>query len=230
MKTSLKFLASLLALTASAVVGFAQATPKVALVDVAKVYDGHYSLPEQQEKAKTFQTQAREQIEKMLKDGQAMTEKFKELEEQTRNTLLTDDKRKAAADEAQKLAEEIRKKEEDVQGFSQNADAQFRQAVGAFRQNLVESISKIAVEVGKKKGATLVLDKSAVGAQGFPIIMFADASFDITEDVIAEVNKGKPASVPAAAAKPAATTAPAATTPAPAAGDAPAVSFPGLKK
>jgi outer membrane protein len=225
MKTSLKFLAALLAFAVSTAAGFAQATPKVALVDVAKVYDGHYSLPEQQEKAKTFQTQAREQIEKMLKDGQALTEKFKELEEQTRNTLLTDDKRKAAAEEAQKAADEIRKMEEEVQGFSQNADAQFRQAVGAFRQNLVETITKVAVEVGKKKGANLVLDRSSVGAQGFPIIMFADASFDITEDVIAEVNKGKPAGVPAAAAKPATTTAPA-----PATGDAPAVSFPGAKK
>ncbi|MDX2185428.1 MAG: OmpH family outer membrane protein [Opitutaceae bacterium] len=228
MKNSVKFLVAALAFAASSLAGFAQTTPKVALVDVAKVYDGHFSLPDQQEKAKAFQTQARDQIEKMLKDGQAMTEKFKELEEQTRNTLLTEEKRRAAAEEAQKLADDIRKKEEEVQGFSQNADAQFRQAVGAFRQGLVESITKTAVEVAKRKGATLVLDKSAVGAQGFPVVMFADGSFEITDEVIAEVNKNKPAGT--AAAKPAAA-APAAGAPATApSGDAPAVSFPGAKK
>lgn len=229
MKNSVKFIVAAIAFAASTLAGFAQATPKVALVDVAKVYDGHYSLPEQQEKAKTFQTQAREQIEKMIKDGQAMTGKFRELEEQTRNTLLTEDKRRSAAEEAQKLAEDIRKKEEEVQGFSQNADAQFRQAVGAFRQSLVEAISKVALDVAKRKGATLVLDKSAVGAQGFPVVMFADNSFEITDEVIAEINKSKPAGTAAAPAAAPATAKPAASTPAPA-GDAPAVSFPGAKK
>ena len=60
-------------------------------------------------------------------------------------------------------------------------------------------------------GATLVLDKSGPTLFGIPAIIFADPAYDITQQVIDEVNKDRP---PAPAAPAAAT--PDTTTPAPA--------------
>jgi outer membrane protein len=79
------------------------------------------------------------------------------------------------------------------------------------------------VEVAKKKGANLVLDKSGFSHIGISTVIYADSSFEITEDVQKEINKGRPAG--------AATPAPAAATPAPAAKteDAAKVTFPGSK-
>jgi outer membrane protein len=51
--------------------------------------------------------------------------------------------------------------------------------------------------------------------------LYADPSYDITEEVIAEINKGRPAGAPAA---------PAAAAPAAKPGDTPSVLFPGTKK
>jgi outer membrane protein len=85
-----------------------------------------------------------------------------------------------------------------------------------FQNVLLDEITKVASDIAKKKGANLLLNKQAA--------VFADASYDISDEVLAEVNKGKPASSATSSAAPA----PAAK---PAAGDAaPTVTFPGAKK
>ena len=87
-----------------------------------------------------------------------------------------------------------------------------QQRIGSFRQMLIEEISKVASDIAKKKGATLLVEKSAT--------LYADPAYDITEEVIAEINKGRPAG----------SAAPAAAAPATKAGDTPSVLFPGTKK
>jgi outer membrane protein len=85
---------------------------------------------------------------------------------------------------------------------------------------MLEEISKIAAEVAKRKGATLLLDKAGPTAIGISNIIFADPGFDITDEVMKEANKDRPAGAPTA---PAAAPAPAAGSPA-----TPAVTVPGL--
>ena len=77
----------------------------------------------------------------------------------------------------------------------------------------MEEISKVAAEVAKRKGITLLLDKSGPSLLGVPAVLYYDSGLEITADVLTEINKDKPEDAPEAEA--------------PAAGaDAPAVSFP----
>ena len=64
---------------------------------------------------------------------------------------------------------------------------------------LLEEISKTVADMAKKQGATLVLDKSGPTLFGIPAIIFADPAYDITADVITEVNKDRPPAPPAPA-------------------------------
>ena len=58
---------------------------------------------------------------------------------------------------------------------------------------MLEEISKIAAEVAKRKGATLLIDKAGPTLIGISNVIYADAGFDITEEVTKEVNKDRPA-------------------------------------
>jgi outer membrane protein len=80
--------------------------------------------------------------------------------------------------------------------------------------------------VAKRKGATLLIDKAGPSMIGVSNIIYSDAAYDITDDVMAEINKSRPAGAAAAAAAPAQKSAPAAA-PAPAAGG-PSISVPGI--
>ena len=87
---------------------------------------------------------------------------------------------------------------------------------------MIEEITKVAVDIAKKKGATFLLDKSGPTLVGVSNILYFDPSLDITDEVMAEINKDRPAMTPAPAATSAAPAA------APASTDSPKITVPGI--
>ncbi len=214
MKTSLKSLLALAAFGATALFTFAQPAQKIAICDLGKVFESHYKTTEQQEKLKGQETKINEQISQYLKEGQSKIEKYKELVEQTKNPVLTAEARTAAETDANRQLEEVRRMEQEFNEYRQQANAAVQQQIGAFREQLIGEISKIATDVAKRKGANILLERSPV--------IYLDPAFDITDEVIAEINKTRPAG---AAAAPAATPAANGTST-----ESPSVVFPGARK
>lgn len=213
MNKMIRTLMTLAALAVGSTALQAQPALKLIVVDMAKVFDSHYKSEEANAKFRDAEQKAREQAEELNKQGQALVEEYKELQEQAKNALLTPEARTKAEGDAQKKLEEIRRKQEEVQGFRVNTERSLQQRIKTHRDLLLEEISKTVADMAKKQGATLVLDKSGPTLFGIPAIIFADPAYDITADVIAEVNKDRP---PAPAAPAATTPAPAPATPAPA--------------
>lgn len=214
MKTSLRTVLALAAFGVSTL-GFAQPAPKIFVLDMAKVFDGHYKTEEQQTKLKSDEGKAVSELERLDKEIRSMADKFKEQKEQMDNPALTVDARDRAKADAQKTMEEIQAKQQEGQNFKANAQRTFQQRIGSFRQILVEEISKLATDIAKKKGGTLLLDKGSM--------IYSDPAYDITDEVTAEINKTRPAAAPAA-------TGATGSTPAPKSGETPTVTFPGAKK
>ncbi len=214
MKTSLKlFLAAAIA-GLFAVAVQAQPAPKVFVVDMAKLYDGHPKTEEQNAKLKTDQQKAEEELQKINAEGNSLVEQFKKLEEQVNNPTLSADAKTKLQQDMQAKGQEIQRKQAEVNQFRANTQRSLQQRINNFKQFLLEEISKTAVEISKKKGATLLLDKSGPTLIGVPSLLYFDPAYDITEEVAKEIGKGGTSS---AAAKPAS-------------GEAPSVSFPSSKK
>jgi len=191
----------------------AQPAVKLIVVDMAKVFDGHYKSEEANAKFRDLEQKAQEQGEEIRKQGQAMMEEYRELVDQSKNALLTAEARTKAEADAQKKAGEIQQKQTDLQNFIQGTRNQLQQRIKNHRELLLEEISKVVADMAKRQGATLVIDKSGPTLFGIPSVIYSDPAYDITEEVLKEVNKDRPA--PAApAATPAA---PATQTPPPAA-------------
>ena len=212
MNKMIRTLMTLAALAVGSTALQAQPALKLIVVDMAKVFDSHYKSEEANIKFRDAEQKAREQAEELNKQGQALVEEYKELSEQAKNALLTPEARTKAEGDAQKKLDEIRRKQEEVQGFRTNTERLLQQRIKTHRDLLLEEISKSVADLAKKQGATLVLDKSGPTLFGIPAIIFADPAYDITAQVIAEVNKDRPPAPPAPAAT---TPAPAPATPAP---------------
>ena len=220
MKTSFKSILALAAFGASALLSQAQTAPKILVIDLGKVFQGHYKTAQQQDALQAVQQKVEAELGNMNKALNALIEEYKGMDEQAKNPAITADARAKIIADAEKKGAEIQAKQSDAQNYLNNARRQLAEQSQAAQNVLVEEISKVASEIAKQKGATLLLNK--------PAAVYADASYDISDEVLAAVNKNKPAdkaATPAAApaAKPAAA--------APASGDAaPTVSFPGAKK
>lgn len=224
MNKSIQSLLALAAFGATALFAQAQPAPKILTVDMAKLYDGHYKTEEQNAKLRGDEQKAQEELDRLNKEGNTLVEKYKELVDQSNNPAATADAKSKAQTESQKLLQDIQRKQGEVQSFQTNTRNSLQQRIQNFRSLMVEEISKVAVEIAKRKGATFLIDKSGPTLIGVSNVLYADTAYDITDEVSKEVNKDRPA----ASATPAA----AAPTAAPKAGetksDAPMITVPGV--
>jgi len=221
MKKSIQSLIAIAAIAFSAVTTHAQTAPKILVVDLAKLFDGHWKTQEQTAKLQGDEKKAQDQLAVITKDGNALVEQFKELDEQSKNPAATADAKAKALADAQKKYEEIQQKRSEQNSFVQNTGNTLKQRFQTFKTLMIEEITKSAVEIAKKHGATFLLDKSGPTLVGVSNILYFDPSLDITDEVQVELNKDRPATATAPAAS-TTTTAPAA--------DSPSITVPGISK
>ena len=220
MKNITKTLVAIAAFAAASVAAYAQPAPKIFVVDMAKLYDTHYKTQEQNAKLQADDQKAQEEVEKMNKEGNVLVEEYKNLNEQSNNPTLSADAKSKAQDNAAKKLEQIQAKQREVQTFIQNTRNSLGQRLQTFRSLMLEEISKVATDVAKRRGATLLIDKAGPTAIGISNFIYVDPAYDITEEVLKEINKDRPAGATAAPAAAGATT--------PAAGSTPSITVPGV--
>lgn len=226
MKKSLKFLVAIATFSAMALAAQAQPAVKLLVVDMAKLYDTHYKTLEQNAKIQADDQKATEEVDKMNKEGNALVEEYKSLSEKSNNPALTADAKEKAQQDAQKKFEEIQRKQQEIQQFIGQTRQSLAQRFQTFKNLMLEEISKTAADVAKRKGATLLIDKSGPSVFGISNVLYTDPVYDITDEVAKELNKDRPAT---AAAAPSTTAAPA-TAPAAAPAATGGITVPGLKK
>jgi len=228
MKNTVQTLLSLALFGAVTLVGHAQPATKILVVDMAKLYDGHWQTEEQNAKLNHDQQLAQDQLEQLNKEGTALVDQYKELDEQSKSPALTTEARAKAQSDAQKKVEEIQRKQNDIQTFQTNTQRSLQQRIKTFRDLMLEQISNAAAKIAKEKGATLLIDKSGPSLIGVSNIIYSDPAYDITDEVMKEINKDRPAA--SAMPAPGKTDGPApAAAPAPASGT-PMITVPGAKK
>lgn len=227
MKTFLRSLLAVALLGVASLSVQAQPAPKIFVIDMAKLYESHYKTEDHITKLRGDEQKAQVELERLNKEGNALVEQYKELVEKANNNPLASADAKAKAEQdAQAKLEEIEKKKQEIQVFRANVERQLQQRMGAFREQILAEISKTATDIAKAKGATILIDKAGPTGIGISNFVYLDPAYDITDEVLAEVNKSRPA----ASAAPAASSAPAAAAPAAANEPAPTVTFPGAKK
>jgi outer membrane protein len=173
----------------------AQPAPKILVLDMGKIYDGHYKTEEQNIKLRGDMQKAQVELDRINKEGNTLIEAYKEALEQAKNPALTNEARAKAENESQGRLELVQKKQQERDQFTQTVDQSRQEQVQKFRDFLLAEISKVATEIAKKKGATLLLDKSGPTIFGISNIIYFDPSYDITDDVMKEINKDRPATV-----------------------------------
>ena len=113
MNKMIRTLLTLAALGAGSTSLLAQPAVKLVVVDMAKAYDSYYKSEEGNAKLRDAEQKAQEQVEELNKQGQALVDEYKELMEQSKNTVLTAEARAKAEGEAQKKLQDIQRKQGD---------------------------------------------------------------------------------------------------------------------
>jgi outer membrane protein len=175
----------------------AQSEPKILVVDISKVFDNHYAKQTEEAKLRADAQKAEQDMQGLVKEGNDLVDQYKDLVDQSKNPALTPEARAKADDDSKKKMDEITSKQNELNSFKQTVQRQFQERIQTIHNGLVSSIAIAATNVAKRHGATLLLDKSGISAFGAPFLVYSDPSYDITDEVIIEVNKDRPPTPPA---------------------------------
>jgi len=214
MNKRIRFVIALAVAGIAATAAQAQSAQKIMVVDIAKVYESHYKTAEQNALLQADQKKASEELQRRAKEIDGVVAELKDMEAPLQNPVTTDEAKKKIQEEGSKKLQDLQGKQREAQGMQSNLQRLFQERIGQFRALLLDEISKVAADVAKKKGDTFLVDKSGPSVIGVPVFLYTDASVEITDAVIAEINASKPASSAA---------------PAKAADGAPAITVPGSK-
>jgi len=214
MKASIKTILAVAAMGATAIAAQAQttgattsvgqaATPRVVTIDLGRALANYYRTAEETIKLQAFEQDANTKAQQIVADGKALGDKLQAAQAQMQSPVATDIAKQQAQAQAQSIYSDLQKKQAEFDNFRQSAVQSIQNTVAQTRQQLVQEIVAKATEIGKGKGANMILDRGG--------LVFADPGTEITDEVLAALNKGHPTPPPAA--------------PAAAAGTAPAVGF-----
>lgn len=204
MNKSVRSLLVLAAFTAGTVLVRAESAPKIFVLSMEKIFNSHYKTEEQMTKLRGDEQKAAEERERLIKEGNSLVEKYKDMLDQSNNPAATADAKAKAKTDSDRMLEDIKLRKRALDEFEANTRNSLQQRFKTFRDLMVEEISTIAVSITKKKGGTLLIDTSGASTIGVSSVLYSDASYDITDEVMAEANKDRPvASAAAPAAAPA---------------------------
>lgn len=188
------------------------AAPNVGLLDEQEVFKKYAKAVDLQAEVRKSEESAQASIGERGKAVEQMQTELVAVQKRGQDPMLSENGKKAVDAEFQQKLATFQQRRAELQNFVNEARGAIQQRVGEMNKQILADARTQAEKVAKAKGLQLVLGKS----QAF----FSDASLDITEEVLKELNAAYKAVAPAVAPAAAAPAAPAA--PAPAAGDKPA--------
>lgn len=184
-----------LSLLPAAVFAQSATMPKFMVVDMVKLLDEHPNTAEQNAKLTAEQESATAELEKIQKDVNALAEAYKAQDQESKNPILNESARAKAANDAKETYAKLQARNAEGINYRDNFTAAMQKRIQNYRDLMFEELNKLATEVAKKKsgGSPFFLqDKSAVSALGTLVVIYSDPAADITEDVLAEINRNRP--------------------------------------
>lgn len=202
------FVALLLASTAA----FA-AAPNVGFIDEQEIFKSYAKSADLQAEIRKSEESAQASVGERVKVVEQLQSELVAAQKRGQDPMLSENGKKAVEAELQQKNGVFMQRRAELQNFVNEARGAIQQRVGEMNKQILADARAQAEKVAKAKGLQIVLGKSQT--------FYADASLDITQDVLKELNAAYKATAPVAPA-PAAPAAPAPSAPAPAAGDKPA--------
>jgi outer membrane protein len=89
------------------------------------------------------------------------------------------------ADQRQATEQRLQRKQQELQGYQQNAGAEFQQLQATENAKLYDKIADFTKAYAKEKGYKLVLTYSKAN----PTVLYGDPSLDVTADVVKRLNE-----------------------------------------
>jgi outer membrane protein len=185
-----RFLSTILVLTlAFPIAAFAQGTLKIGTVDMQRAFKEYNKTKDAEAKINDAKNAAKKEYDDRAEAYKKALDEINSLNKQLDAPALTAEAKTQKAKERDDKIANIKKMEREINDFSQTRERQLQEQLMRMREGIVKEITDVVVEKVKTNNMDFVFDKSGVSLNGVPIVMYAPANVDFTNDIIAVLNR-----------------------------------------
>jgi outer membrane protein len=186
-----------LALAATLLLGAstAHAQPKIATVDLRKIFEGYFRTKQADAQLRERGVDAEKQYKTMLDDYQKANEEYKKLVESANDQAVSADERDKRKKAAESKVMELTEIEKTLTQFKREKQATFDEQKRRMRDQIVREIRDEINNRARSGNYTLVLDSSAESINQAPFILFSSGQNDLTDEILTHMNRQAPPGV-----------------------------------
>ena len=185
-----KFLSTILVLTlAFPIAAFAQGAAKIGTVDMQRAFKEYNKTKDAEAKINDARTAAKKEYDDRAEAYKKALDEINSLNKQLDAPALTAEAKTQKAKERDDKIANIKKMEREINEFSQTRDRQLQEQLMRMREGIVKEITDVVLEKVKTNNMEFVFDKSGVSLNGVPIVLYAPANVDFTNDIITVLNR-----------------------------------------
>ncbi|MBL9114972.1 MAG: OmpH family outer membrane protein [Verrucomicrobiaceae bacterium] len=165
---------------------------KLAVVDMKRALNEYSKGQELASKIKVNAEKFSGERTTKIEEFKKMADGLKALQKKTQDPILSQSERAKAGAELQSKVKDLQSMETEIKEFEQRRAGQLREEESQVRTQILEEMTKVVEKIGKEGGYNAVMDKSGISIGTVPIFMYVDGVPDLTDALIAALNKGTP--------------------------------------
>lgn len=166
---------------------------KIAVVSMERIFDEYHKTKEANAQFKSRADDMDLKRRELLDQIKSRKSELETLSAETRDKSLSDTERDKKKQQEEEKYTQVRDAEEKLMEFDKACKKQFGDQMRQLQQQIIVEIRGVIQSYAQSHGITLVLDNSGKTMNNTEAVIMADKSFDITDAVIAILNKDKPA-------------------------------------
>lgn len=167
---------------------FAQ-SGRVVTADFQQVFENYSELRELDQQMRAELQAFRDGQEEKLKALRAQNEQFQQIRNQAAAEGISAEEREELIERATEIFESLRREEQALQQKQQAFNQEMEARAARMRREVVDTVLEHVEEMSRERGWDLVVDASARGANGLPVVLFADPGMDVTREVVRSLNR-----------------------------------------
>lgn len=171
----------------------AQSAPKIATIDLKKVFDGYWKTKQADSTLKERASDFEKARKGMMEDHDKTSAEYKKLVESAADSAVSNDEKDKRKQSAEKKLLELREIESSLNTFMNQSRTTLGEQQRRMRDKILGEIREVINGAAKAEAFSLVLDTAAETPNQTPIFLYWDTKQDLTEKVLTQLNATAPA-------------------------------------
>ncbi len=167
---------------------FAQQT--VRYVNMAKVFQGYYKTINSEQELKQQEEIYQERAKELAQEAEQLKQQRDTLQEQALNVALSENSRQKNRQQAREVDQMYNEKQRDLRQFLNEKQQELRKQYIDVRNTLSDELVTTVKGYAAQNKIDLILDISGMTNNMLPVVLHYSEAQEITDTILAEVNKG----------------------------------------